>query len=185
MTGLDWALLATILLSALMAAAEGFFFEMFFWAGSVAGYLFAAWEYSRVAPWFARYVAAPWVANVAGFLTIFFGVILIAGMAGRIVRWIFKAAGLHWVDRVLGALFGLGRGMLIATVLVMSLVAFSPGVNIVAQSRLGHYFLAFGYGVSWMAPAELRARLKQGMEKVNALVFEDETHISSPKTSAH
>ena len=182
MTGLDWALLATIALSALMAAAEGFFFEIFFLAGSVAGYLLAAWEYPRAAAWFREYVAAPWVANAAGFVTIFFGAIFVAGMAGRIARWVSKAAGLQWVDRVLGAVFGLARGMLIASVVVMVLVAFSPGLNIVAQSRLGHYFLLLGHGVSWMAPAELRAKLKQGTEKMTAAGFEGEDQAGSVKS---
>jgi membrane protein required for colicin V production len=185
MTGFDWVLVAIVVLSALMAAAEGFFFEIFFLAGSVAGYLLAAWDYHRVAPWFQQFVSAPWMASSAGFLTIFFGVILLAGMAGRISRWIFKEAGLQWVDRALGAVFGLARGIVIATVLVMSMVAFSPGVNLVAQSKLGHYFLVFGYGASWLAPAELRGRLKQGIEKVNAFVLEQEDHSGLQKTPSH
>jgi len=185
MTALDWGLLAIIVLSALMAAAEGFFFEIFFLTGSVAGYLLAAWEYSHVSPWFLQFVSAPWVANTAGFLTIFFGVILLAGMAGRVSRWVFRQAGLQWFDRALGAAFGLVRGIVIATVLVMSMVAFSPGVNVVAQSKLGHYFLVFGYGASWLAPAELRGRLKQGIEKVNAFVLEQEDHSGPQKTPSH
>ncbi|HTC93680.1 MAG TPA: CvpA family protein [Terriglobales bacterium] len=185
MTAFDWGLVAIVLLSALMATAEGFFFEIFFLAGSVLGYLIAAWEYTRVAPWFSQFVSAQWVANTAGFLTVFFAVILLAGMAGRMARWIFKEAGLQWFDRALGAAFGLARGIVIATVLVMSLVAFSPGVAMVSQSRLGHYFLVFGYGVSWLAPAELRGRLKEGIGKVNALVLEEESHRSREKAPAH
>ena len=181
MTGFDCALLATIALSVLIAAAEGFFFEMFFLAGSVAGYLLAAWEYPRAAAWFREYVAASWVANAAGFVTIFFGVIFVAGVAGRIARWIFKTAGLQWVDRVLGAAFGLVRGLLFASVIVMTLVAFSPGVNMVAQSRLGHYFLVLVHGVSWMAPAELRAKLRQGTDKATAAALRGEAQADSAK----
>lgn len=185
MTGFDWALVAIVVFSALMAAAEGFFFEIFFLAGSVAGYLLAAWDYSRVAPWFEQFVSAPWIASAAGFCAIFFGVILLAGMAGRVSRWIFKQAGLQWIDRALGAVFGLARGIVVATVLVMGLVAFSPGVNLVAQSKLGHYFLVFGYGASWLAPSELRTKLKQGIEKVNHFVLDQEDRNAPPKTPGH
>ena len=183
MTALDWGLLAIIVLSGLMAAAEGFFFEIFFLAGSVVGYLLAAWEYGRIAPWFLQFVSAPWMANTAGFLTIFFCVILLAGMAGRVSRWIFRQAGLQWFDRALGAAFGLVRGIVIAVVLVMSLVAFSPGVDLVAQSRLGHYFLVFGYGVSWLAPSELHGRLKQGIAKVNMFVLQQQDRGNLQKAS--
>jgi membrane protein required for colicin V production len=180
MSALDWGLAAVIGFSALMAAAEGFFFELFFLAGSAVGYLLAAWEYRHVARWFEQFVSAPWIADTAGFLSVFFGVILIAGLAGRLARWVFKQAGLQWFDRALGAVFGLVRGVVIATVVVLSLVAFSPGVNVVAQSRLGHYFLVFGYGVSWLAPAELRGRVKQGIAKVNALVLDHEERAYQP-----
>ncbi|HZR28451.1 MAG TPA: CvpA family protein [Terriglobales bacterium] len=185
MTAFDWGLIAIVVLSALMAAAEGFFFEIFFLAGSVLGYLLAAWEYARVAPWFLQLVSAQWVANTAGFLTVFFAVILLAGMAGRIARWIFKEAGLQWFDRALGAAFGLARGIVIATVVVMSVVAFSPGVEMVSQSQVGHYFLVFGYGVSWLAPSELRGRLKEGIRKVNAFVLEEESRHRQEKTPGH
>jgi membrane protein required for colicin V production len=180
MSAFDWGLVAVIGLSALMAAAEGFFFEIFFLAGLAAGYLVAAWEYRRVAVWFLEFVSAPWVADTAGFLTIFFAVILLAGMAGSAARWIFKKAGLQWFDRALGAVFGLVRGIVVATVLVMTVVAFCPGVNVVAQSRLGHYFLVFGYGVSWLAPSELRGRVRQGIGKVNALVLDHESGQPQP-----
>ena len=183
MTGLDWALLATIAFSILMAAAQGFFFEVFFLAGSAVGYVLAAWEYPRAALWFREYVSAPWVANAAGFVTIFFGVIFVAGIAGHIARWIFKAAGLEWFDRVLGAVFGLVRGFVIASVVVMTLVAFSPGLTVVGQSRLGRYFLLLGHGVSWMAPAELRVRLKQGTEKIAAGAWDAETRSGQLKSA--
>src|SRR5260370_40555369 len=128
MNGCDWVLVAIVVLSALMAAAEGFFFEIFFLAGSVAGYLLAAWDYHRVAPWFQQFVSAPWVASSAGFLTIFFGVILLAGMAGGILRGVFKGAGLEWVGRGFGAVFGPAAGIVMSTGLGMTMVAFSPGV---------------------------------------------------------
>lgn len=64
---------------------------------------------SKGAAWFREYVAASWVANAAGFVTIFFGVIFVAGVAGRIARW--KAAGLQWDDRELGAAFGETRAL--------------------------------------------------------------------------
>src|SRR5260370_7061956 len=128
MNGCDWVLVAIVVLSALMAAAEGFFFEIFFLAGSVAGYLLAAWDYHRVAPWFQQFVSAPWIASSAGFLTIFFGVILLAGMAGGIWRWIFKEAGLQWVYRGLGAVFLLAGVSRISTVLGRGRIAVSHAV---------------------------------------------------------
>ncbi len=163
MNGLDWLIVFTIALSVLLAAAHGFFFELFSLAGAVGGYLLAAWMYPRLAPWFLPYVKQEWIADLAGFLTIFFSVLLLAGFAGRLVRWMFKEAGLRWFDRMLGAAFGLLRGGVVVTVLVMALAAFSPGAQLLSQSRLGPYFLVLGHGASWLAPARLRAAFREGV----------------------
>ena len=87
MSGLDWLLVLTLLLSLLLATAHGFLFELFSLAGAVGGYILAAWTYPKLAPWFMPYVKQEWVANLAGFLTIYFSVVLLAGFAGRPARF--------------------------------------------------------------------------------------------------
>jgi len=163
MNGLDWLLLSVLVLSLLLAMAQGFLFELFSLAGAVGGYILAAWTYPKLASWFLPYAKQEWVANLAGFLTIFFGVLLLAGFAGRLARWIFKEAGLRWFDRLLGAAFGLLRGIAIATVIVMGLAAFSPGAPMIAGSRFGPYFLVIGNGFSWLGPERLRGAFHAGV----------------------
>jgi len=172
MTGFDWAIVAVVLISALLAAAQGFFFEIFLLCGAVVGYLLAAWQYHRVAMWLMQFVSAAWVADAAGFLTIFFSAILLAGIAGRICRWMFKEAGLQWFDRILGAAFGLVRGIAMVTVVIMGLAAFSPGSRMLARSQLSGYFLVLGRGASWLGPQELRIRLRQGIDRLKQLTGE-------------
>src|ERR1051326_1939946 len=103
---MNWAdvgIVVVILLSVLLAAAHGFFFEIFSLAGTVVGYLLAAWGYTRVAPLIEPYVKTPWVANIAGFLVIFLAVTLLASIIGRVMRATMKEVGLRWFDRILGA----------------------------------------------------------------------------------
>ena len=163
MTGLDWAIVAILVLSVLLAAAHGFFFEVLSLAGVVLGYLLAAWEYWCLAPWFAQRVKSQAVAESVAFLAIFFGVMLAAGIVGRIARWLVKQAGLGWTDRLLGAAFGLARGVIIVAVLVLALAAFAPGSRMLAQSALGAYFVVAASGMSWLAPAGLRQKLRLGV----------------------
>ena len=160
----DWAIVGVIALSILMAAVNGFFVEIFALAGVVAGYIAAAWGCSRVGGWFLPYVKTEEVARLAGFLTILFGVMLIGGMAGRMVRWAMKEVGLRWVDRLLGAAFGLVRGLVIVTVVLLGLTAFDPGTRLLRDSELAGYFLVAGRGASWLAPAELRQKFREGLE---------------------
>ena len=163
MNGLDWLVLGVLVLSIALAVAQGFLMEVFSLGGAIFGYVLAAWEYTRVAAWYLPYVNAPWVANTAGFLTVFFSVVLLAGFAGRLLRWMFAEAGLRWFDRLLGGAFGLLRGGLIATVLVMALASFSPSSPWLSGSRLAPYLLVAGQAASWVAPTALRQSFKNGV----------------------
>src|SRR5258708_9991134 len=100
----DWIILGFLVFSVIGAAIEGFFHEAFKLAGLVVGYLLAAWHYHRLAEWFAPNLQSLWVSEIAGFLVIFFVVLSVAGVAGRIARRARKKAGLSALDRVLGAI---------------------------------------------------------------------------------
>jgi membrane protein required for colicin V production len=90
---LDWLILLVIVLNVAGAIAEGFVYELFSLAGVIAGYLIAAWEYPRVAAFYLHYVSSAWAADIAGFLTVFFVVVLLGGVAGKIGRSFVEGIG--------------------------------------------------------------------------------------------
>ncbi len=167
MNGLDWIIIAALVFSVLTAAAQGFFFELFSLVGVIVGYLLAAWEYARFAPWFQPYVKNEWVADAAAFLVIFLAVAVLASIVGRLARWAMKEVGLRWFDRLLGAAFGLLKGVLVVSVLVLALAAFGPGSKMLANSALGGYFLVIGRAATWVAPYELREGFRQGVKAIH------------------
>ena len=75
-----------------------------------------------------------------------------------------KEAGLSWFDRLLGALFGLLRGCLLVSVVLMSMTAFEPTSRLLTASEFAPYFLVVGRAAIWVAPSTLRARFYQGLE---------------------
>jgi membrane protein required for colicin V production len=170
MNGLDWLILGIVVLSALVAALRGFVFELFSLAGTIAGYLLAAWEYPVVARRLAPYVKSELIADGVAFLLIFIAVLALAGVAGRIARWATKNVGLRLVDRALGALFGILRGALIVMVLVMAMASFLPSSQALAASRFAPYFLAVGRAAIYAGPGDLKQRFREGikaLEKVH------------------
>lgn len=158
MSSLDWLILMVVLASVLMAAGQGLFVELFSLGGAVVGYWLAAWQHARVAAWFAPYVKSDAVADAAGFLTVFVLVMVLAGMLGRFLSGVMKESGLRWIDRLLGAVFGLVRGIVVATVVVMVLAAFVPESRVLAGSAFGPYVLMTGRMVARAAPQEIRER---------------------------
>ena len=173
---LDWGFVFVVLISILVAAGQGFFYELFALAGAVVGYLVAAWEYPRAAAWYLRYLKSGWEADIAGFLTIFVAFALLGGVVGRIARWAVKGIGLRWFDRVLGALFGAIRGVAVCTVVVLAFAAFTPTSSYLQASRIAPFLLVTGRGLIWAAPGELQQRFRDGWNLLRTVPEHLEDH---------
>jgi len=177
----DWVIVAFVLLSVILAAVQGFFFELFSLAGLVVGYLIAVWQYDRLAVWFEQYLKSVWVSEILGFLIILIAVIVLAGLLGRVVRRIVKEAGLSGFDRFLGAVFGLVRGSLMVSILLLAQASFAPSSSWLVGSELAPYFLVVGRAEIWLAPSALRARFYQGLD----LLRQARQHGTPPPTPAN
>jgi membrane protein required for colicin V production len=164
MTPADWVILALLLANVISAAMQGFFAEALSMAGLIAGYLVAAWQYQHLAQWLAAFLKNDWLAEILGFLIIFFGVVLLFVVAGRIARWVMKEAGLSGFDRFLGGVLGLLKGGLMVAVILMGMTAFTPTSKMLESSQLAPYFLLVGRAAIWLAPSQLRARFYQGLD---------------------
>jgi membrane protein required for colicin V production len=164
MTLADWFICALVLLNVVTAAMQGFFSEALTMAGLVVGYIVAAWRYRGVAEWLESFLKNEWLAEILGFLIIFFAIVLLFGLAARIARWVMKQSGLSGLDRFLGAILGLLKGGLMVAVILMGMTAFTPTSKLLEKSQLAPYFLVVGRAAIWLAPSELRARFDQGLE---------------------
>ena len=178
----DWIILGVVLLNVVTAAMQGFFSEALTMAGLVVGYIVAAWKYRGLAGWFEGFLKNDWLAEVLGFLVIFFAIVLLFGLAARIARWVMKESGLSGFDRFLGAILGLLKGGLMVAVILMGMTAFEPTSKLLQNSQLAPYFLVLGRAAIWLAPSELRARFYQGLDLVHQAPQKlDGSHASPPK----
>lgn len=164
MTPADWIICMVVLLNVVTAAMQGFFSEALTIAGLVVGYLVAAWQYRSLAEWFEKFLKNDWLAEILGFLIIFFAILLLFGIAARIARWVMKESGLSGLDRFLGGLLGLAKGGLMVAVILMGMTAFAPASRLLEKSQLAPYFLVVGRAAIWVAPSELRSRFYQGLD---------------------
>jgi membrane protein required for colicin V production len=169
MNAADWIMVGVIVFSGLLAASLGFFYEVISLAGTLLGFLIASWEYPRVSAWLAPHVTSGWVADIAGFVIVFLAVVILAGFVARLARWFMREAGLSWFDRSLGALFGVLRGCLMVSVILMGMTAFAPRSSLLTNSQLAPYFLVVGRAAIWLAPSQLRAHFYQGLRILRGL----------------
>jgi len=164
MTAADWVIVGVVLFITVAAAFQGFFAEALSIAGLIIGYVVAAWQYQRLAAWLMTFLRNEWLAEILGFLVIFFAILILFGIAARIARKLMKAAGLSGLDRFLGALLGVLKGGLVVAVVLMGMTAFTPTSKMLENSQLAPYFLVVGRAAMWLAPSELRARFREGLD---------------------
>ena len=119
MTVFDYAVLGIIGISVLLSLMRGFVRE----ALGLIGWIASAW----IAKTYAVQVAVMLPAGIpndnlrllAGFLAVFFGVLVAASLLSVALSDVVKRVGLSTVDRGLGLVFGIARGLLIVGVAML------------------------------------------------------------------
>ena len=163
MAVIDWVILIVVILSVVSAAKAGLVLEVCTLAGLIVGLLVASWDYEKLTPWMGQWIHRRALNETLSFIVIALGVMIVAGIAGRIVRWSVKSVGLGWMDRLGGAAFGLVKGCALVTVGVMVIAAFWPRATWFQQSRFAPEFLSMAHAAAGVAPAELGDRIRSGV----------------------
>ncbi len=146
---IDWAIVVILIISVLSAAKHGFFVEAFSLAGVVLGLMLASWNYQKLLPWISPWVHSSGVAEAIAFIVIAIAVMVIAGLAGRLIRWSVRSIGLGWADRFIGAIFGLLKGCVLVTLGIMAIAAFLPHATWLERSKIAPYFYPWRMKFLW------------------------------------
>lgn len=169
MNWLDVVLLILVAGSAVSAFRKGFSRELVGFGAAIVGLVLGSWFYGTAGSYVLPYLSSRAIANFLGFTAIFVAVMLLGGFIGWVLNRVLKAVGLSLFDRVLGAGFGVVRGMLLAIALVMSMMAFSPGPrapDAVVRSSLSPYVLDAAGLFASLAPFELKEGFRKNYKQV-------------------
>jgi membrane protein required for colicin V production len=125
---IDWALLAVTLASVIVGLVRGLVFEVLSLLGWVAAYIAA----QVASPWLAPHlpIGAPASAlnQGASFAMTFVLALIVWMLLARLIRLLIHATPLTLIDRVLGAVFGLARGVILLLA-VATVVSFTPAAR--------------------------------------------------------
>ena len=121
----DAALLCAIVLSALIGLFRGLTFELLSLAGWFAAWFAALWLGPDIAVHLPIGEPGSTLNRVAAFASAFVLVLLLWGLAARAIARLVRATPLKPLDRLLGALFGVARGVLVLLALT-AVLAYTP-----------------------------------------------------------
>jgi membrane protein required for colicin V production len=119
LTGVDVLILVVLLGSTVIGALRGFVREavcVVFWILAVWG----AWQFGPVIePHLGGLLADPSIAPWVGRLVILVLILLVGWVAGMMLSYFTRSIGLGPLDRVIGVLFGIVRGMVLVGLMII------------------------------------------------------------------
>jgi membrane protein required for colicin V production len=164
MNWLDVVLVVILAASVALSFRKGLSREVIGLTAVVLAILLGIWFYGAAGSFLLPYLSSRALANFAGFMLVFCGVMLVGHLVSYIVGKFLRVTGLSIFDHLLGACFGAVRGILISVALIMAIMAFSqadrPPASVV-NSRIAPYMVDAARAFAAMAPREL----KEGFRK--------------------
>ena len=156
--GVDGVLLGVLLISVAIGLWRGLAFEL----ASLAGWVLAWWVAHQfgdaIGAWLPLAEASASTRHLAGFAVGFVATLIISGIAARLMRIAISFTPLTLPDRLLGAGFGLVRGLLILLI-ATTLIQWTPARDATwwQSSRGAQWLMAVQQGVQPLLPSILRA----------------------------
>lgn len=158
----DYVILGIVALSALIGLIRGLIREALSLGAWVAA-LLVAWLYHRqVADALVPWISTPSIRIAVAFVVLILVVLVLGALVGFLLSKLVEKTGLTGTDRLLGLVFGLVRGALLAAVLVY-LAALTPLAEDPwwRQSMLIGRFQVLAEQVLAMIPPDIVERFKQ------------------------
>lgn len=120
MTWIDILILLPLLIGLVRGLMRGLVVELTAIVAIILGFVGARLWGARFSLWLIGQFEWPEaVCSVVAYSLIFLGIALFLNLAARLVSRLFKAISLGWLNRLLGALFGMGKWAIVVLLLVL------------------------------------------------------------------
>ncbi len=171
MNWLDIVLAAILLASGVSGFRRGLTRQIIGLVAGIAALVLGIWFYGTAGSYLLPYVSSRTVANAGGFAVVFCGVLLLGAVVSYLTGRFLAVTGLSVVDHLLGAGFGLLRGLLFAVAIVMGAMAFAHGdqaPDAIVKSRIAPYVVDAARLCADIAPHELKEGFRKTYGQVKA-----------------
>ena len=157
---IDAVILAILGISALISLFRGFVKEALSLVGWVLAFWLALTFTDALAGSLESQISVPSVRKAVVFIALFIATLLVTSLVTYLVGVLVEKTGISGTDRMLGIIFGLSRGAIIVSILVL-LASLSPLPQDPwwSQSRLLPYFTPIAAEIRQYLPAEFAEKV--------------------------
>ena len=119
MTAIDYIVLGILFISIFLSVMRGLVRAVLSLAGWIVAFIFAGSFSADFEPFLPSEIGGESLRILVSFVVVFISVLLVTVLVTMLLSSFIKGIGLGFVDRILGAVFGFLRGLLVITVLVL------------------------------------------------------------------
>ncbi len=125
--------------------------------GVFSGFYAAYTYYQEAARMMSDWISNTAYLNIISFLLIFCLIFVIVSIMGIIIKYLLNIVFLGWIDRLFGAVFGMMKAVLIASVLFIVFTSFLPkGGSVVEDSVLSPHVMMVSEKMAKVIPKDMK-----------------------------
>jgi membrane protein required for colicin V production len=135
--------------------------------GVFAGFYAAYSYYPLVSEILEDWITNVPFLNILSFMLIFCVIFFLISILGVIIKYLIHVASLGWMDRLLGASLGLGKSVLIVSIILVVLTAFLPkGAPIIKTSLLSPHVSVISEKLAQVISIEMKQAYTAKLEDI-------------------
>ena len=171
MSLLDLMVLALVAASVVGGFMAGFARGGIGFLAAISGVLCGFWFYGIPAAAVRKQIHSLTASNIIGFFVVYLGVVLAGALIGKLLAKLLKWSGLSWLDRFMGAMFGLVRGALVAVAFIAVLLAFvpKPTPNWMVNSTVLPYAIDASNTLAALAPNTIKDTFRESVREIRKI----------------
>jgi membrane protein required for colicin V production len=161
MTWLDYAVVGVFAVSLVVGVWRGLVREVVSVLGWVIAFLAANLLAGPLGPSMPQAIPTPELRVAAAFVAVFVAALVLGSLAGLLLSKLVKSVGLGCVDRLLGAVFGAARGLLlVAAAAVLAGLTSAPRQPYWRDSASGPWLVQIAQTLRPLLPQTLTERMR-------------------------
>ena len=141
MNWLDFVIVVVLVVSAFLGLRVGIIKAVLYLAGVIVGVVLAGRYYTALADVLPFFSETSGAAKIVAFAIILIGVMVIAVVAARFLKWVTSAMMLGWTNRLGGTALGLVLGAIFCSALLAIWVKWLGAGDIITESTIAPVLL--------------------------------------------
>jgi membrane protein required for colicin V production len=175
---IDVIIILVIIGSIITGIIRGFVKELSALAGLILGIYIAAQRYPLLEKHLIKVINSSSASKIISFLIIFLVVFFLIILLGLILQKVIQLVMLGWLDKLLGGVFGIVKGLIIVWLILMLVITVFPNtLQPITKSKLASRIMELGEKITKLQIKTIRSKKLLTQSRNSFIFITSQQHI--------